>query len=104
LLASDGLSVRAFNEPKTFLAYIESHPVPVVVLDVWMEEMNGIEVQARLRAFSPVTRVIIIAGREYPATEMTARQTGAVGFFIKPFDDTQIFAAVHSALAARSPP
>jgi len=37
LLASDGLSVRGFNKPKEFLAHVETHSVPVVILDIWME-------------------------------------------------------------------
>jgi two-component system response regulator FixJ len=102
LLASDGFSVRAFGGPKSFLAHVESHRVLVAILDIWMEEMNGLEVQCKLCALSPETRVIIITGREDPTARMTAMRSGAVGFFIKPFDDNQFLAAVHSALAVRS--
>jgi|SRR5437870_9613682 len=66
LLASDGFSVRAFNKPKKFLVHVRAHPVPLVVLDIWMEEMSGLEVQAQLSALSPDTRVIIITGRQVP--------------------------------------
>ena len=48
LLASDGLAVRAFNEPESFLAHVKTHSVPVVILDIWMEQMTGLEVQAEL--------------------------------------------------------
>src|SRR5258705_2528433 len=64
LLASDGFSVRAFSKPKEFLTHVQTHTVPLVVLDIWMEEMSGLEVQAQLSALSPQTRVIIITGRE----------------------------------------
>ena len=66
LLASDGFSVRAFNKPKDFLAHVQAHSVPVVVLDILMDEMSGLDVQAQLRDLSPRTRVIIITGREDP--------------------------------------
>ena len=66
LLASDGLSVRGFNKPKEFLSHVQAHSVPLVVLDIWMEEMSGLEVQAQLSGLSPWTRVIIITGREDP--------------------------------------
>ena len=56
LLASDGLSVRRFNKPKEFLTYVQAHAVPLVVLDIWMEEMSGLEVLAQLGALSPSTR------------------------------------------------
>jgi FixJ family two-component response regulator len=99
LLISDGLSARSFNEPKRFLEYVQTHPVSLVVLDVWMEEMSGLEVLAQLGALSPSTRAIIITGREDPTVKLTAIQSGAIAFFTKPFDDNQFLGAVHGALA-----
>ena len=58
LLASDGFAVRPFNKGEDFIAYVASHDVPLVVLDIWMEEMTGLEVLARLCAISPQTHVI----------------------------------------------
>ena len=99
LLASDGLSVRAFNKPKEFLTYVQAHAVPLVVLDIWMEEMSGLEVQAQLSALSPQTRVIIITGREDQTAKLAALQSGVIAFFTKPFDDDQFLNAVRGALA-----
>ena len=99
LLASDGFSVRAFNKPKEFLTHVQAHTVPLVVLDIWMEEMSGLEVQAQLSALSPQTRVIIITGREDPSAKLTALQSGVIAFFTKPFDDNQFLSAVRRALA-----
>jgi len=98
LLASDGFAVRAFGEPIEFLAHVENNPVPLVILDVWMERMTGLEVQAKLARISPSTRVIIITGRKDPAAEKCAMDFGAVAYFLKPFDDEQFLAAVHRAL------
>ena len=100
LLASDGVAVRAFNEPENFLAHVKTHSIPVVILDIWMEQMTGLEVQAKLAKLSPATRVIIMTGRKDPAAEQTAMQFGASAFFTKPFDDEEFLAAVHSALEA----
>ena len=99
LLASDGLSVRGFNKPKEFLTYVQAHAVPLVVLDIWMEEMSGLEVQAQLSALSPNTRVIIMTGREDPSAKLTSLQLGVIAFFIKPFDDNEFLNAVRGALA-----
>jgi len=98
LLASDGFRVRAFREPREFLAHVEANPVPLVILDVWMEQMTGLEVQAKLARISPNTRVIIMTGRRDPGAEKTAMDFGAVAFFLKPFDDHEFLAAVHRAL------
>jgi FixJ family two-component response regulator len=99
LLASDGFSVRAFNKPQEFLTYVQAHAVPLVVLDIWMEEMSGLEVQAQLSGLSPQTRVIIITGREDQSAKLTALQSGVIAFFTKPFDDDQFLNAVRGALA-----
>jgi len=99
LLASDGFSVRAFNKPKEFLTYVQAHAVPLVVLDIWMEEMSGLEVQAQLSALSPQTRVIIITGREDQTAKLAALQSGVIAFFTKPFDGDQFLNAVRGALA-----
>lgn len=98
LLASDGFAVRSFREPREFLAHVEKNPVALVILDVWMEQMTGLEVQAKLARISPNTRVIIMTGRKDPGAEKTAREFGAVAFFVKPFDDQEFLAAVHRAL------
>lgn len=99
LLASDGFAVRAFNKPEDFLAHAGAHHVAVVVLDIWMEKVTGLEVLARLCALSPRTRVIVITARDDVAARVTAMQIGPVAFFLKPFNDEQFLAAVHDALA-----
>jgi two-component system response regulator FixJ len=99
LLVSDGLAVRAFDRPKCFLDYARMNRVPVVVLDIWMEEMNGLEVQAQVGAFSPDTRVIIMTGRDEPAAKQAALRSGVFAFFTKPFDGDKFLGAVQMALA-----
>jgi two-component system, LuxR family, response regulator FixJ len=68
------------------------------VLDVWMPNTNGIEVQERLRELSPSTRVVMITGREAPATRAEALKAGACAFLVKPFADDEFLAAVRDAL------
>src|SRR6266852_5170680 len=98
LLASEGFVVRQFDKGEDFIAYVASHDVPLVVLDIWMAEMTGLEVLARLCAISPQTRVIVITAREDSAARITAMQIGTVAFLIKPFDDEKFLAAVRDAL------
>jgi two-component system, LuxR family, response regulator FixJ len=98
LLASDGFTVRPFDNGADFIAYVASHDVPLVVLDIWMKEMTGLEVLARLCAVSPRTHVIVITGREDSAAQITAMQMGIIALLIKPFDDEQFLALVHRGL------
>jgi two-component system, LuxR family, response regulator FixJ len=103
LLASDGIKVRAFNKPEDFLAHAATHSVPVVVTDIWMEKVTGLEILARMCALSPRPRVIVITARDDLAARATAMQIGPVAFFIKPFNDEKFLAAVHDALAQSTP-
>jgi FixJ family two-component response regulator len=98
MLESDGLNARAFAEPRLFLEFLAANPVPVVVVDVWMERMTGMELLAHLCARSPQTRVIFITGHEDRAAEATVMAAGAFAFLIKPFDDDQFLREVHRAL------
>jgi len=102
LLASDGFSARSFDKPKDFLAHVQTNTVPVVVLDIWMGEMNGPDVQAQISAVSPGTRVIVITGREDAKMKEAVLQAGAVAFFSKPFDDGEFLRAVRGALACKA--
>ena len=98
LLASEGIKVRTFNKAADFLAHASTHDVPVVVTDIWMDQVTGLEVLARLCAISPKTRVIVITAREDLAARATAMAIGPVAFFMKPFDDEKFIAAVRDAL------
>ena len=64
LLESEGFNVRAFGEPEAFLNHMATNPVRLVVLDIWMERMTGMEVLAHPCARLPATRVIFITGHE----------------------------------------
>src|SRR5450432_4867861 len=99
LLASDCIKVRAFNKPEEFLAHAAANPVEVVVTDIWMEGVTGLEILARMCALSPRPRVIVITARDDLAARATAMAIGPVAFFIKPFNDEKFLAAVHDALA-----
>ena len=98
LLASEGLKVRPFSKAEDFLAHASKNPVPVVVTDVWMDGVTGLELLARLCAISPRTKVIVITAREDLAARATAMAIGPVAFFMKPFDDEKFIGAVRDAL------
>jgi two-component system response regulator FixJ len=98
LLASDGLKVRPFNKPEDFLAHASIHHVPVLVTDIWMDRVRGLEVLARLCAISPKTRVIVITAREDLAARATVMAIGPVAFFMKPFNDEKFLTTVRDTL------
>src|SRR5260221_11794679 len=68
-----------------FLAHAHNYPVVLAVLNVWLPETSGLEVQARLNEGSPNTKVIVMTARETPAIRAAGLEGGA--FVLKPFDD-----------------
>jgi two-component system response regulator FixJ len=97
LLNSAGFIVEKFNHPAHFLSELERRKCRVAVLDVWMPDMNGLEVQTRLRRDSPETRIIFITGRDDPSVRQTALDAGAFGFLAKPFEDEVLLKLIHQA-------
>ena len=100
LLKSDGFNVERFSEPAVFLSAMAKSSCRVAILDVWMPDMNGLEVQAVLRKDSPETRIIFISGRDDPSVRQTALEAGAFGFLSKPFDDEVLLQLVRKAVTA----
>ena len=98
LLMAEGFDVRPFDKAEKFLAYAAKHQVPLVVTDIWMDDVTGLEVLARLCAISPGTKVIVMTAREDLAARATAMAIGPVAFFMKPFDDSKFLTTVREAL------
>jgi FixJ family two-component response regulator len=98
LLDSDGLKAQSFEDAEVFFAHARSHAVSLALVDVWMPERSGLQVQARLREVSPETKVIMMTARETPAIRAAALQGGAFGFLAKPFDDEAFLCLVRQAL------
>ncbi len=100
LLTAAGFKVAMFNDPVAFLAKVDFEQCPVVILDVWMPDLNGLEVQAALGKDSPETRIIFISGRDDPSVRQAALDAGAFAFLTKPFDDEDLVQLIQKAIAA----
>jgi FixJ family two-component response regulator len=99
LLTSAGLQAQLFSGPLDFLSYVIHNAVVLAVIDIWMAEMSGLEVQTKLQAVSPKTRVIVSTASDHDSVRNAAIQAGAVAYFVKPFSDDAFLAAVHQAIA-----
>jgi FixJ family two-component response regulator len=98
LLSSAGMRMTGFNDPRLFLEHAKEHKVALVIIDVWMPELGGLEVQRLLQTIAPSTPVIIMTARDDPGMDRIAFTQGAVGFFTKPFNDSAFLEAVVRAL------
>jgi len=98
LLSSAGLRMTGFSDPRLFLEHAKDHQVALVILDVWMPELSGLEVQRLLRTIAPATPVIIMTARDDPGMDRIAFAQGAVAFFAKPFSDVAFLETILRAL------
>jgi FixJ family two-component response regulator len=99
LFSSAGVYAETFSDPQKFLDYARIHRPAVVLIDVFMPQMSGLEVQSRLRKISPSTRVVIFTAKDDPLVRSTALNGGATAFLTKPFDDEELLTAVRLSLA-----
>jgi len=100
LLASDGIATRSFDNAETFLAHIKMHMVALVVLDIWMERITGLEVLTRLCVISPQTRVIVITARDRSRGPRRGDAKPPAGLFLLSVWRRTFLAAVHDAARA----
>ena len=103
LLLSVGLCARFFREPLGFLKYAICNPVRVVLIDIWIPGMSGLELQKKLRFVSPETRVIIVTADDEESVRSAAMRNGALAFFAKPFESDIFLDAIRQAMGFDEP-
>lgn len=80
-----GFVVESFDNPIPAMEAAASRSFDIVVTDLKMEGMDGMEVFSRVRQLNPSARVIIITGYAQPETEEEAFKLGVFDFIPKPF-------------------
>jgi len=82
----------------------EATPHAFAVVDMRLEDGNGLDVIERLRAKSPEARVVVLTGYGNIATAVTAVKLGAVDYLAKPADADDIHVALTREPDERAPP
>ena len=93
-----GFEVETYTEAAPAMAAMAEKPFDIVVTDLKMEGMDGMEVLKRVRALNPRTQVIIITGYASPATAELAEQQGVFEFLAKPFRLDELKQVIFRAL------
>jgi len=78
------------------LAAIQSEGLDVVVLDLGLPGLDGIEVLRRARATGRLLPVLILSARDAPAQRVTGLDAGADDYLVKPFDVDELLARVRA--------
>ena len=80
---------------------VRENDFDVVVLDVMMPEMNGLETLRRLKAIKPDLPVIILTGHADSGTLIEGMDMGAFDFLLKPVGTDELYFKVLDAVRAR---
>lgn len=105
-LAKIGCVVEFFTNPREALARFDERVFDIVVADIRMEEMDGIQILEHVIRKSPRTRVIMITGYATLEVAREAQAKGAFDFIAKPFkpaDLRQIVAKAAESLNGDAP-
>jgi len=98
LIRSAGLKVETFASAREFLNAGCARRTGILVLDVRMPEMTGLELQKQLARSGAEIPVIFISAHEDSQAVELALAAGAVAFLYKPFDDQDLLTAIDRAL------
>jgi DNA-binding NtrC family response regulator len=97
-LAKIGCHVDVFENPQEAINRIRDFAYDVVITDIVMNNINGIQVLEEVRKKSDKTRVIIITGFATAALAREAMEKGAFDMIAKPFKPADLRKIVASAL------
>src|SRR5256886_4863063 len=100
VLADEGFRVLEADNGRAALTTIAAEHPRLVLLDIWMPGVDGIEILRQIQERHPDTRVIVISGHGNIDTAVRATQLGAVDFIEKPFSLEGLLQRVERALGA----
>ena len=83
ILSSSGYNVAALNSPKEALGIIEKEHFDIVITDIMMPEINGMQVLEHVKKHCKSTRVIIMTGYGTIENAVDAIKKGAYTYFVK---------------------
>ncbi len=105
LLTANGFEAKLFRDGADFLQAAAFLPFGVLIVDLQMPGLSGLELLEQLKARKISFPVVVITGFGNITVAVKAMRAGAIDFVEKPFSNDQIFASIELALAsAEAPP
>jgi two-component system, NtrC family, nitrogen regulation response regulator NtrX len=98
ILADEGYAADAVDSGEAALTALENRRYDLLLLDVWLPHMDGIEVLSRVRTLDPELPVVVISGHGSIETAVKAVRMGAQDFVEKPLSLEKTLLAVKNAL------
>jgi DNA-binding NtrC family response regulator len=101
VLRNQGFEVVAAEDGRAALEQITREPPDVVLLDIQMPRLSGIQVLEKAKAVDPRMAVVMITAYGDLPSAVQAMQLGAYDYLTKPFDNDNILSTVRRALEKR---
>ena len=102
VLTKEGFRVLAMTSPVEALARLEEEPFDLVISDLRMPEMSGIELVREVKQRSPETGAIVITAFASLESAVEAMRIGAADYITKPFHVDEIRTVVDKVLDSQS--
>ena len=99
-LSSNGYAVDQAANGRDALIRVAADPPDLMLLDLIMPHVSGLQVLAAVRSSSPGTRVIVLSAIQETGTRIQALELGAVDVVAKPFSTAELLARVRRNIAA----
>ena len=99
-LSASGFVVLEANDGQDGLTKVQAQKVDLVITDLHMPRMDGIELVKKIRALPQYkyTPILILTTEALPARKQEGQQAGATGWFVKPFEPEQLLKVVKRVL------
>lgn len=101
LLAREGYQVQTAANGREALEILQTSPFDLIITDIRMQPVNGLEVLRQCKALSPRTVVIMISAFASTELAVEAMNEGAYDYFPKPFNNDEILVVIAQALRNR---
>lgn len=103
-LAYEGYQVSVAANGEAALSIVRTLPPDLVILDLMLPGIDGLEVCRRLRIAGDGTAVLMLTARDSVADRVAGLETGADDYLVKPFASEELLARVKALLRRRNPP
>ena len=100
-LALRGIAARSANRGLDALALVRVKIPDVVILDLKMPDMSGLEVLASIKSIDPTIEIIILTGHGSAAAGIDGMEQGAFDYMMKPVDLTALLVKIEQAYRKR---
>jgi len=98
ILEDEGYVIRRAADGAEAVAAYDAHRPDIVILDVLMPRMDGIETLVEIRKIDPQAKVVMLSGVSTKEVVRLAAEAGAGGYVLKPFDANRIVMALREML------